>query len=311
MVAPFIRSRNWPYGRHLYGLLAVSAILLTGLTFRVAMIGNEPSHGTVALFLIKMTVVLPELVIWLLAARSAKRFKRYAMTIKDGADGHDMNFVANGLLWLTGYVVVLCLLSPIQTLLLYGGHNIYAWTALTNHLPIIPALIAAVYVFVGSRGLAGLTRADFWTRRNTIILLVPFVIFMLAFVADFYLEAPRLQDVNGNLRFALPVQALLFTYVLPHITIWLLGLFSGFNLWWYARHVEGAIYKGLFAQAQRGIVVVFISIFLAQLLICSPYAADNFQLGITLVYVVLLLTVVGYSLIFKGAQQLQNLEDVV
>lgn len=310
MVARFIHSKSWPHERYLYGSLAVAAVLLIGLTSQVALTARQPSHSNLALYLLKMTVVVPEIAIWLLAALSTKRFKCYALSIKSEPDGRHMNVVANGLLWLVGYIVSLCLASPIHDLLLSGRHA-YAATVLTNHLPIILVLVASAYIFVGSRGLAGLTRADFWNRRNTLRLLVPFALLMVVFIADFYLEAPRLRDIAGNLRFALPVYLLLVTYVLPHLVVWVLGLLSGFNLWWFVRHIEGAIYKILFAKIQQGLTIIFMAIFLAQLLICSPYAAANFQIGITLIYALLVLTIVGYSLIFKGIRQLQNLEDII
>ena len=310
MVARFIRSNPWPYSGHLYALIAGSAVILMGLTYQVSVVNSEPSHSTLALFLIKMTIAIPEIFIWLIAARSAKQFKNYAVSIKQEADGYNMNLIANGLLWLVGYLITLVLISPIQTL---AAHTDYARLAVatTNHVPIIVALIATLYIFYGSRGLAHLTHSDFWNRRNMILLLVPFIILMSLFVVNFYTAAPQLRDIAGNFRFTLPVNALLLTYVTPHIIIWLLGLFSGFNLWWYARRVQGAIYSSLFTKAQRGLVLVFVSIFLAQLLICSPYAADNFQIGITLSYAVLILAIIGYRLLFQGGRQLQNIEDVV
>ena len=310
MVVPFVRSQKWQYSKFMYLLIAASALLISGLTWQVARVNVEPSHSTLALFLIKMTVVIPEIGIWLLAARSAKRFKRYALSIRSEADGHNLNIVANGLLWLVAYVVVICTLSPVQTLIPRTSHK-YAFTALTNHLPLVFALLAASLVFKGSRGLAKLTRSEFWTRSRTMLLLLPFGLAMSLFIVNFYAEAPHLHDINGNLRFALPVQALLFTYVLPHVIVWLLGMLAGINLWWYTRQVDGELYKAIFRKTQRGIAIVFTSIFFAQLLITSPYAADNFQLGITLVYGVLILTILGYSLIYRGTRQLQNIEDVV
>ena len=310
MVAPFIRSNRWTYRNHLYGLVLLSALALIALTFRVAVVNSEPSHNTLALFFIKLTIVVPEIVIWLIAARSASRFKHYALSIKHETDGQCLNLVANGLLWLVGYAIVLCLVIPIQVLAAPTSYHRVA-VAITNHLPIILALTGALYVFYGSRGLAQFARTDFWTRRHIIGLLVPYTILMSFYVTNFYHQAPLLTDVAGNQRFTLPIQVLLVSYVLPHLIIWLLGLFSGFNLWWYARRVEGTIYSSLFLRAQRGLVLVFVSIFLAQLLIASPYAADNFQLGITLTYAVLILTIIGTRLIYLGARQLQNLEDVV
>lgn len=101
---------------------------------------------------------------------------------------------------------------------------------------------------------------------------------------------------------------LLLTYVLPHCLVWLAGAISAVNLASYSQNIAGSIYRSLFGDVYRGMILVFISIFLAELLVCSSLVEGNYGLSTGFIYAVILLIVAGYSYVFRGAVKLQKIE---
>ena len=94
------------------------------------------------------------------------------------------------------------------------------------------------------------------------------------------------------------------------MVVWLLGFVSALNLAWYAKHAPGIIYKSLFYDVCRGIVLVYVGIFLTQLRISASVVVRGFDPGLLLVYGIIVLEVVGYSLLYRGAVKLQRIEEV-
>ena len=94
------------------------------------------------------------------------------------------------------------------------------------------------------------------------------------------------------------------------MVVWLLGFVSALNLAWYAKHAPGIIYKSLFYDTCRGLVLVYVGIFLTQLLISASVVIRGFDLGLLFVYGIVILEVVGYSLLYRGAVKLQRIEEV-
>jgi hypothetical protein len=122
---------------------------------------------------------------------------------------------------------------------------------------------------------------------------------------------PEMVSVLGLPRFSLPANVLLITYVLPHSLVWLFGIISAVDLNRYSRHVSGRIYKKLFKDFRTGVILVYLCIFFAQLIMLSPVIITNFSLGLVLIYVVLVLAIVGFQYIFRGARKLQLVEETI
>lgn len=309
MAKSSVTAVHWRYENGLSLAIVLAACLQVGLVFEIARIHPVMGYSYLKLCIVRLAIMAPVFYIWWLAARSARRFKNYALSILDSADGHAINYIADGLLLLVAYIVVLNFVNPLESLFAYSRH-IRLVVPLVNHGPVLVALAAALKLFIGSTQLARLTDKVVWTSRRLALMAVPFVACMVIFGTDFYMQSPKLYTPEGVPRFAFPRAALLATYVLPHMVVWLLGLMATINLSWYSRRVEGSIYRRLFRQANRGLVLIFISIFIAQLLIISPLVVTHFNLGVVLIYALIVIAITGYTLLYKGAAKLQNIENV-
>jgi len=260
--------------------------------------------------LVRLTITIPEIIIWLIASVGAFRFKKYATSIKNYPDGKGLDKIANALLLLVLYIILLTTASTIVNLLAHTEYLDIA-IALKNHLPVITILASALFLLRGSEDLNKVVGDDIWTKPRLLLLVGSALVFFMVFGYVFYTAQPNLMTTNGIPRFVLPAQALLVTYILPHVIVWFMGLKAGVNLVNYTSQVQGVVYKSLFKDLYRGILLTFVCIFTAQFIIITSMAATqpNFALG--LIYSVLILALVGFALILRGARKLDKIEQAM
>lgn len=257
----------------------------------------------------RLTILAAEIIIWTIASVAAFRFKRYALSITDHEDGKALNYVANALLLLTLYVVLFPVASTIVGYFA-GGPYMRLAVGLRNHLPILIVLASSVYLLRGSINLVKITGQLIWSRRRLMIAVLSALTFFILFALVFYQSQPHKESADGIPQFVLPIEALVLTYILPHVALWFIGVMACLNIARYASSAPGIIYRSLFNDLYRGILVTFIAIFMAQFLLITSTGGPRRALSLTIVYAILLIAVAGFLLILRGAQQLDKLEKV-
>lgn len=292
-----------------YAMAFAAAILLVAVTA----ISDKSLAGTpdssFQNLMIRLSISVVEVVLWLIAFHSAVRFKRYANSIKQSEDGKSLGYVANGLLLLVAYIVAIGL-GVVLVDLVRDSSNRNMAIAAKNYLPLGIALASSLYLYVGSRRLAGLAGSKRRNYRREQGYKVLFGIFALLFAINFYLHAAQARGDYGLHRFAYSINVMMVSYLLPYVVIWALSLLACANLAWYARHTPGTIYKRLFNNLYLGILTVLLSIFTFQLLLISPLDFIGLSSGIMIVYGILFMAIFGFVLVYRGAQKLAKLEAV-
>jgi hypothetical protein len=241
--------------------------------------------------------------------RGASDLMAYAQKIKDSPDGKGIADMARSLLWLIVYIVLVPLTSSIAEQSAGSTYN-HTLTIIHNHLPLFAMILAVGYLYRGSQRLTNLATSSAAKRRWIVLVMILFAIVAASFVWHFYEVVPDMLKSHDSPRFALSLTTLLFTYLIPHIIVWLFGTLAILNLWRYSTQVEGSIYRILFRNLYQGILLVFVCTFVAQLITASDVTLSGFNAGVAVVYGVLLLGILGYVLIYRGVQQLIKLEAV-
>lgn len=303
------RIAAWKYTPFAYVLLVVVGLLNLYLTMRLPDQARANPHAELLVDATVNGIGVAQVAIWLLAMRGASDLMAYAQNIKHTRDGRGITDIARALLWLIVYIVLVPLTSVLAELSVHGPHR-FALVVMRNHLPLLAMVAAVGYLFRGSRALVGLTTPSTTQRQWRRLVLAGFAVIAALFVWHFYATVPAMLTRHDQVRFALPVQALLFSYVLPHIAVWLVGTMALLNLWRYSTQVAGHIYRQLFRNLYQGIFLVFIGTFVAQLVIASTASPNRITIWTLLVYTVLLLAIFGYFLIYRGVQRLVKLEAV-
>jgi hypothetical protein len=297
----------WRYKKPAYGMLAVAAIAYVILIYHNAL-SNHGSASSLRLFILSATIALPEIAIWLIAFMGVGRLKRYAASIHGNRDGEALNYVANALLLMALYVVTLTMASTLVAE--SKGHPFdRAAVVLGNHLPLLIVLASASLLFVGALKLNKLVPLHIAGRQQALTGVL-YLAMATAFAANFYHIEPQLLPYNGLPRFVISRGWLMLTYVLPHLITWGLGLYACASIANYAIHTKGAIYKELLRSLSQGVLLVFVCTFLAQLFIISNVSLDKLSVNLVLIYGLLLAGSYGFWLIYKGAENLQKIENI-
>lgn len=265
--------------------------------------------------LIRLTILIPMLVVWLLALYGAIRFRRYAQTIRDSTDGKAMSRIATGLGW---FVVYILLLTLIGSILPHFRQSPYLDWLISgrNLLSVATAFLGFYYVYSGAAKLTQLIGAKVvWTAKRVLLLLLPYCIFAMAFTYLFFIN-PDLNN-TGQLAsiptYVLPPAILLYAIVIPYLFMWLLGVLSVLNLRNYASNVPGVIYRKVLSRLARGMIGVICFIISLQLLNVLVGTISQLALGslLLIIYLLILMIAISYGSIASGARRLAKIEASV
>jgi hypothetical protein len=298
---------RWKHARLALGVVTACWAFYTLLSFFAPPSANAHLKlSPTALFLLRLTIIIPLYFIWTTAARGASNFKRYALLVHGGAEGRAINDIANGLLWTLAYLIMLSLGgSLLQFFVQWRYFDVLV--VLRDHLPVVAALIGFFLLYRGSDGLRHTAQFTTWTP-STFIMLAGFAAFSIGFVLAFTLAVP--DSPTRTSMDIMPRGLLLTTQIMPYLAAWFMGILAGVNIAKFAANVKGVLYRRALRNVVLGIwgVVVF-SVILQALTLASRYLLNWSVAGvILLVYALMAFYSFGFILINSGAKSLTRLE---
>jgi hypothetical protein len=169
--------------------------------------------------------------------------------------------------------------------------------------------VSSVFLLLAGRHFNSLVKLSM-SRLKAISIAALFIILTGLFTWHFIEINPGSIVQNGMPKFISSDTVLVATYVLPLIIVWAIGLFACICINNYSSHVKGSIYKKMLASLYKGVLIVFVCTFLAQMFILSNLNINGFSLGLVLVYGLLLVGGLGFTYIYKGSGDLSKLESV-
>src|SRR5215471_7600512 len=95
-------SKAWKLRRIVYAMLAG----VSGLSIYLAAL-PLPTNISGPNLVIRLSLMLPAVIVWFILVIGTVRFKQYAFLIKNESDGKSLDGIANGLLLLVLYLVFL------------------------------------------------------------------------------------------------------------------------------------------------------------------------------------------------------------
>jgi hypothetical protein len=311
MVMAVARARTVPAGLA-YGLLGLMALgyavgtLLSPINNHVNSYGLNHFH----IRLLELTLVVPLIMVWFIALWGSLRFKRYAMSIYEAADGRALNTVANGLLLL---VSSLAINGVVQVMgkLIAEKVGLEATTIVANYVSVTLSLVAFAVICRGAWRLAALVEFQ-GVRRSQLYGLAVLVI-MGALYAWLLAHNPdRLTSANPDqiTPYYLPDWLLLSTIVLPYIVLWNLGLTAVVAVNSYRRYAKGIIYRNALSRLVAGLSTIILALVVLQL--TNAIGPSLVHLGLSsilsLIYLLLFVYGVGHVLVALGARRLAKIE---
>lgn len=301
---------RWPYTRLAYALVILAWLAYVLLTFFLPVqAAARYDLSQSALSLLRLSFMMPLLIIWLVALGGVVTFKNYARLIEGSREAKGINLIANGLLFTVAYLVVASLLGPLQAYF-KGTSYLELSVTLRNHLPMIISFVGFWLIYLGSHQLRKISGYSTWTVWPTIIFIL-YSIFAVFFTSAF-ISTPASIDGNGIPTRVTPTEILVFTLILPFLVAWLVGIIASINVLKYAKHTKGVIYRQVFRDLSRGILLAVGFGILVQIISLSSRLITQLNLGgvLLLIYTLIIIYGLGFWYIRRGANRLAKIEVI-
>lgn len=266
--------------------------------------------------LIRLSIAVPYLLIWLAAAYSFVKIKRYAIAIKPSIESSAFNKIANGVLILLGSLILASYSNSLKNLLVDNATLRPILTIITNYAYVFPYLFGFILLFKSAKELLNQHMNVKIPFSNYIVLGIPLVVFVYVWLELIFTNETRVIAVTEASKFAtyyLPDSILILTIVIPSLITWVLGVLTVIKFRLYYHRVKGILYKIALSTMIQGLVGVILgSVFLQSLL--SLGSKRLIELGLDslllVIYFFLFLQAVGFYLIARGANKLTKIENV-
>lgn len=264
--------------------------------------------------LLYFTIVIPHILIWLAAFYGFMRFKEYTGLIKDTADGRALNRVANGLMILAFSLPITRLVSALEDHIVKRSPELIpSATIVINYLTLALTLAGFVLIARGAKELTGVIKKQ-PTRPYKAALTLGFL--ALAGIFSYFTLSSPMRRVSSDpllqAAYHLPDWLIVTTIIVPYLYIWYLGGRAAMHISFYKHNVSGHIYKPFLGSLAVGISWVIIASVLQQFFRALRDVVVHLSLRplLLVVYVLLVITALGYLLIARAAQKLRKIEEV-
>jgi hypothetical protein len=268
--------------------------------------------STGELSVLRITVVLPFLFIWLSGVYAVLRFSRYLKYVSNSNESEGFGNIIYGL-WLLLIVIIVPSFIGLITTYNPDSYEIQKTiTIIRNYFNIVLYLSAFWFILKASRqltGIAEINRSKKWKLIGVIGLGISILYVFLVFSNDY-----RGFSADSLIRptYYLPDILIALTIILPYIVTWVLGLMAIYNIYFFSKHVSGVVYRKAFSWVAYGLgSITGLSIFLQFLSQSSAYfGRAGLSIILLIVYLLLIAIAIGYLCIAKGAKALTTIEEI-
>lgn len=264
--------------------------------------------------LLGLTFVLPLIGVWVSALYGYIRFRAYAILIRESPEGKPFNRLADGLMVLAFGLPIMAIMSSIFN---YYTSSHPEWlpasTVIRNYADIIIYFFAFLLLFYGARGLHNSLRSrnlyqPAYFRHIGLIGIAVSAVFVWLLLAN----PLNPGSVTSQTIYYLPNWLIIFTVAIPYLISWYCGAMASYWLLAYKNRINAKVYKQPFSDLSKGIaVIVFDAMFIRFMTSVSPRLERlNLTPLLLIIYILVLLYILGYGLVARGAKGLKKIEEV-
>lgn len=275
--------------------------------------GNQYNLTPTQLALLKLTIAIPLLLIWLTAVHGLVAFRRYVNLIKDSTDGWAYAGIYRGLVVLVASIMITAIIGQLRPYFYQAGY-IEALVIFNNYLQIALPLLAFYLMHQASGRLIAVVGAK-KTLLQQLWLFGLFAALAPIYTWLVFSNPNRTTPTTSGVVYAsnyLSDPMILITVVMPYLVVWALGISTIQNIRQFSLHVKGRIYKSALKRLTNGLVAVILLSVILQLLAAVSGTLAHYQLSsiLILVYAILIIYAVAYVNIARGALSLTKIEEV-
>jgi hypothetical protein len=262
-----------------------------------------------------LTVILPLIGIWFIAAYGYVRLRKYAENIIESKDGKAMSRIADGIFVLALWLPIVTIISNLTSY--YGRTHSNAQPAMVivnNYLNLIFLLVAFLFIYSGTNQLPDIKKMLISRRLSRAWWFVAFIAVSGLFTY-FTLANPARSEATPDVAVAtyyLSDPLILLSIILPYIILLYFGFRSAAILRAYTVKVSGKFYRSALIYLTNGILISVLAIISIRIL--SSFTAwfndRSLQVILGIIYLLLIGIALGFLLIARGAKRLHELEKI-
>lgn len=293
------------------GLIIVYVILLFVLPVGHETVGSY-RPGPIEYKLLRFSVTLPSLLVWLAAFAGYATLKQYARLLQSAPEGKHYARLANGCTWLAWSLPISSLVSLISSSIFYVWPPFHAASIIiTNYTELALPLVA--FTIIGAASSRLVSGADIRLRLASTRLII--LVFLAAGILYCYLTISHfnLHNLNSTANpYHLPIWLMVITVIIPYLYTWFVGLLATYEITLFSRHTQGLLYRRALKWLVTGLVTIITSSMALQYLNgVEPRTGHlllNYRLFITVLFRVT--SGIGFILLSIGALKLKKIEEV-
>lgn len=266
------------------------------------------------LAMLRLSVSVPLVIIWLIALYGFICIYRYANSIRTHKDGKAFMTISNGLGVLTFGLPIQSISTAYFNYLGRSTPHLEATTTIISNYIGLGIILLGFYILnKGAKKLNGQVRAD--TTGSPLrlwkMLLAMFSALYIYLVLHNPARSHPTQTVS-RAAYYLPDWLILSTIVLPYIFVWYLGAQSAYYIYLYQKRVPGKLYRQALRLIAGGIVGVVIASMLVRFMASQTTYLNSVGLRaiFAIIYILLISISVGYLFVAAGARKLHKMENV-
>lgn len=264
--------------------------------------------------LLSLSFVLPLIGVWFSALYGYLRFRAYAVVIRKSPEGKAFNRLADGLMVLAFGLPVSAILG---TTLNYISVRYANWlptnTIIRSYADIAIYLTGFSLLFLGARSLYATLRIRkpskaIFLRYNTLIIITVSTVFAWLLLANPLDPSPD----SSNSIYYLPNWLIIFSIAIPYLLSWYFGSMASYWMLAYKNKVSGRMYKQPCGDLAKGLAVIVFDAMLIRFITSLSPRLERLNLTplLLLIYLLVLLYILGYGLVARGAKGLKKIEEV-
>ncbi len=299
-------------------IVLITVWLIYGVLSILAPAAQATTRYGISLFwtnILRLTILLPYLFIWLAALFSILRFTKYLKLISYRAPEYDgFKIITKGLWMLLAVVVIPSFIGLISAYYPDSVSVQKTITILRNDITVIFYLAAFYFLWRGSGKLSVALIKEKIKDKSvyvfslllTALLSIGFVWFVINNPYRTFSDVPTIRPT-----YFLTDISIFLTIIIPYVVIWLLGLLTIFNFRSLSRKISGIIYKNSFNLISRGIIIIISLLIALQFLSQASTYLSQASLAVILIiiYLILFAVAAGYLYIAYGAKELALIEE--
>ncbi len=310
------------FGRNIQMRPALIAVVTLWLAYCILSI-LAPSSGaeeryhitSLRLAFLQGTFFIPLLVIWLAAMFAIVRFVRYTSIIEGSPESAGFKKLCYGL---RALFLVLIIPSFINLVAMYNPESGAAdkYTSIVrNYSTIVLYLFAFWQLWHGSKILnITSTKEQGSAPKARIIAFVITATLSAVYVWLIFQNPFRTSSTDLLVKpaYYLPDWLIVLTIIIPYIAIWTMGSVAVINLIAFAKRVPGIMYRRAILWVSWGLSLIVLLLVALQLLnqLGGYFGRAKLETLLGIIYLLLLVMVVTYLFIARGARALTALEEV-